>query len=165
LLDIGLFDESVIRGQDWELNLRLREAGQTVWFDPRLEVEYHPRSDLRRLAQQFFDTGIWRGQLTRKAPTRANPRYFAPPILVLGTLACLVAIDYGFVLRVPQLTTAVAPLAAYFALVLGTALRARELNWATRLNLLLVLPAMHYSWGAGFILGALRPARPGSTTR
>ncbi|MEN9752893.1 MAG: hypothetical protein RL670_584, partial [Actinomycetota bacterium] len=162
LLDIGLFDEQVIRAQDWELNLRLREAGKTVWFDPRLEVEYHPRSDLQRLARQFFDTGIWRGQLTRRKPARANLRYFAPPVLVLGSAACLLAIDYGFVLHSSILMLGWAPLAAYFALVLGASLRANNLSAAARGNLMVVLPAMHYAWGAGFILGFLRQARPSS---
>jgi succinoglycan biosynthesis protein ExoA len=159
LLNVGLFDESVIRAQDWELNLRLREAGKVVWFDPRLEVEYHPRSDLQRLARQFFDTGIWRGQLTRQKPNRASLRYFAPPVLVLGTAACLIALDYAYLLHISSLTVGILPLAAYFALILSTALKAKNLSWSARNNLMVVLPAMHYSWGAGFILGFLRRAR------
>ena len=31
---VGLFDEPLIRNQDYELNIRLRKAGGTVWFDP-----------------------------------------------------------------------------------------------------------------------------------
>ena len=31
---VGLFDERLIRNQDYELNIRLRKAGGTVWFDP-----------------------------------------------------------------------------------------------------------------------------------
>ncbi len=162
LLEIGLFDEKVIRAQDWELNLRLREAGKVIWFDPRLEVEYHPRSDLKRLSKQFFDTGIWRGQLTRQKPAKASLRYFAPPLLVLGSAGCLLAIDYGFVLREPLLTLGIIPLAAYFGLIFFAAFKAEKLTWATRSNLMLVLPTMHYSWGAGFILGFLRRVRPGS---
>ncbi|MEI6590398.1 MAG: glycosyltransferase family 2 protein [Actinomycetes bacterium] len=159
LLDVGLFDEGIVRGQDWELNLRLRESGNVVWFDPRLEVEYHPRSDLKRLSKQFFDTGVWRGQLTRQKPGKASLRYFAPPVLVVGSAACLLSIDYGFVLGEPSLTLAVIPLAAYFGLIFFSAFKAEKLNWATRSNLMLVLPAMHYSWGAGFILGFLRRVR------
>lgn len=165
LLEVGLFDEKVIRGQDWELNLRLRESGKVVWFDPRLEVEYHPRSDLKRLAKQFFDTGIWRGQLTRRKPGKANLRYFAPPLLVLGTAASLISIDYGFLLGQPLLTLGIVPIAAYLGLIFVSAFKAAKLTWATRNNLLVVLPTMHFSWGAGFILGFLRRAQPGSPGR
>src|SRR5690606_2587569 len=40
LLEVGLFDEEIKRGQDWELNRRIRAAGGTVWFTPELTVEY-----------------------------------------------------------------------------------------------------------------------------
>lgn len=135
---LGGFDEKVIRGQDWELNLRLREAGELVWFDPRLEVEYHPRSSWSKLAKQFFETGIWRGTLTRRNPKAASLRYFAPPVLVLSSLL-------------------VVPAAVYLLAILVVALRAEKLSLAVRLCLWLVLPTMHYAWGLGFIRGFLAP--------
>ena len=39
---VGLYDESLIRNQDYELNWRLQEAGEEVWFEPRLRVRLHP---------------------------------------------------------------------------------------------------------------------------
>jgi succinoglycan biosynthesis protein ExoA len=45
---VGLFDERLIRNQDYELNIRLRKAGGTVWFDPELSVGYRPRGSWRR---------------------------------------------------------------------------------------------------------------------
>ena len=135
---VGGFDEKVIRGQDWELNLRLREAGEVVWFDPRLEVEYHPRSSWRKLAKQFFETGIWRGTLTRRNPKAASLRYFAPPVLVLSTLL-------------------VVPAVLYLLAILVAVLRAERIAFLTRACLLLVLPTMHYAWGLGFIRGFLAP--------
>ena len=41
---VGGFDESMWRAQDWELNYRLRRAGQLIWFSPDLRVTYRPRS-------------------------------------------------------------------------------------------------------------------------
>ena len=46
----GLFDETLVRNQDYELNIRLRAAGGTVWFDPELWARYRPRGSLRALA-------------------------------------------------------------------------------------------------------------------
>lgn len=40
LLDIGGFDETLHRAQDWELNYRLRRAGHLVHFSPDLRVVY-----------------------------------------------------------------------------------------------------------------------------
>src|SRR6478735_7049073 len=81
---VGLFDETIKRGQDWELNRRLRQTGGTVWFTPELAVTYRPRSSLDRLARQMFSTGLWRGELARRFPSANGVRYFIPPVMVVG---------------------------------------------------------------------------------
>ncbi len=84
LEEVGLFDETIRRGEDWELNLRIRQAGHKVWFDPQLSVTYWPRESWLRLARQFRATGAWRGELVRRYGRRNSIRYFAPPALVLA---------------------------------------------------------------------------------
>ena len=147
LNELNGFNEKMIRGQDWELNLRIRESGQIVWFDPRLEVVYKPRSSLKALIKQFFDTGIWRAELTRTHISRANLRYFAPPIMVLTTLMGVLAaaLNVGGLLGL-------IPLSTYLSAVLLISITAKA-SLATKLNILIALPAMHFSWGLGFITG------------
>ena len=65
LEEVGMFDETIRRGEDWELNLRIRAAGYRVWFDPSLSVTYWPRESWTRLARQFRATGAWRGEVHR----------------------------------------------------------------------------------------------------
>ena len=161
LVEIGGFDPKMIRGQDWQLNLRLREAGHVVWFDPRLEVEYHPRSSWSRLAKQFFDTGFWRGQLVRQKPSKSNLRYFAPPLLVLVSAVGIVLGVLGRTVWSGGLVAALlqlgfAPLSIYLAAVALIAVSASDkpkikLDLATRAALILVLPTMHLWWGSGFL--------------
>jgi len=145
---LGGFNEKMIRGQDWELNLRIRESGRQVWFDPRLEVTYFPRSSIGKLAKQFFDTGAWRAQLTKSHLKRANLRYFAPPAVVftsvLGLFATFLGL-YGFL--------GLVPVAAYLLCVLAIAMTARGLPLRSKLSLLIALPTMHFSWGSGFLAG------------
>ena len=164
LLEIGGFDESIVRGQDWQLNLRLREAGHVVWFDPRLEVEYHPRSSWVRLAKQFFDTGYWRGQLVQQKPGKANLRYFAPPLLVLfsavGILLGLLGLTEwpqglaGALLRLGFAPLSIYLLAVALIAVTGESKPKIKLDLTTRGALLVVLPTMHLWWGAGFLSSA-----------
>lgn len=145
---LGGFDERMIRGQDWELNLRIRESGEQVWFDPRLEVTYFPRSSLKKLAKQFLDTGAWRAQLTKNHLKQANLRYFAPPTLVFATILGLLGTLTG-ILGVYGLL----PLAAYISAVVLIALTAQPLPLRAKLSLLIALPTMHFSWGTGFLAG------------
>lgn len=171
LIDIGLYDEQINRGEDWELNKRLRDAGHLVWLDPALRVTYWPRDTWRKLARQFRATGIWRGELVRRAGGRSPLRYYAPPALVtVSALALLGALVGAFGMLTPgtgaiAVALITAPVAAYvltlLALVLlptrGTSLRDRAVFAA-------VIATMHFAWGAGFIGGALFGAR-GSVDR
>ena len=84
----------MFRAQDWELNYRLRQSGRLVWFSPELRVTYRPRSTLKALIKQMYDTGKWRREVVRRHPDTASVRYLAPPAAVVaigvGTLGALV---------------------------------------------------------------------------
>jgi len=149
LKKLGGFNEKMLRGQDWELNLRIRQSGQVVWFDPRLEVTYYPRSRLSKLGKQFFDTGAWRAQLTVSHLKSANLRYFAPPLLVLAIGLGIIAsfLGLGWIGLIPAFI--------YSALVFLSSITAKGLGLLSRMALLIVLPTMHLSWGSGFLSGLI----------
>ena len=159
LLEVGLFDEGIKRGQDWELNRRLRATGGTVWFTPELKVVYRPRSSLVKLLRQFVATGIWRGELARRFPRQNGIRYFVPPLAVLGTLGGLVLGAIGLATGT-WLTLAFAVPAAYALVVLLAAIPVlRSEGAAAALWYLVVLPCIHFGWGTGFVLGFLKLSR------
>jgi len=143
LIEIGGFDERFTRAQDWELNFRLRENGGIIYFDPRLHVTYRPRSTVRALAKQYFEYGRWRRVVSRRHKGTINYRYLAPPVALLGFLASLVL---GLLLS-PILFI---PAAIYTLFVLGASIKISS-SLQEFFLLLLVLPTMHFAWGAGFI--------------
>ena len=164
LEEVGMFDESIRRGEDWELNLRIRRAGYSVGFDPTLAVTYWPRESWTRLGRQFSATGRWRGELVRRYGRGNSVRFFAPPALVL-MLALSVVVG---VLQLTGVLTgwwAIAasvvylPVIAYALLVIVVALgRGGGTGWRAKLWTLAELPTMHLSWGTGFLIGVLRGA-------
>lgn len=164
LEEVGLFDETIRRGEDWELNLRIRRAGYRVWFDPTLDVTYWPRESWTRLVRQFSATGRWRGELVRRFGRGNSLRFFAPPALVL-------AIALSVVIGVLQLTCvlqgwwAVAasvvylPVLAYSLLVVAVAIGpGGGHGWRDKLWTAAVLPTMHLAWGWGFLVGVAHGA-------
>jgi succinoglycan biosynthesis protein ExoA len=165
LEEVDLFDESIRRGEDWELNLRIRSAGHTVWFDPELRVTYWPRENWSKLARQFCATGIWRGELVRRYRGRNPWRFFVPPVLVLTVLASAILFVLQVTGAVEGWPSAVASLlyvgpAAYILLVLWLAFVAdKGAKLLDRWFFVVVLPTMHLSWGVGFIIGLVRGAR------
>ena len=163
--EVGLFDETIRRGEDWELNLRIRQAGHLVWFDPSLSVTYWPRESWVRLARQFRATGAWRGELVRRFGRRNGIRFFAPPALVILVAVAIIVgvlqvtgILSGLVSAILSVA-AYLPLLAYVLLVVAVACLPGGGGIRQRLWTLLVLPTMHLSWGVGFLGGVLRGAR------
>ena len=157
---IGGFDESIRRGEDWEMNFRLRKAGHLVWLDPGLRVTYWPRDTWNKLARQFLSTGIWRGELARRLGAKNPLRFFAPPLLVANLVVTLVV-------AVLQLTGVVGgtvgwiaslvylgPLAYVGVLVIAAVTTSGSL--LDRIRYVVVLATMHVCWGAGFIVGTIR---------
>ena len=164
LEEVGGFDETIRRGEDWELNFRIREAGYRVWFDPSLAVTYWPRESWPRLVRQFYATGRWRGELVRRFGRRNSLRFFAPPALV-GVI--LLAAVVGVLQAAGVITGwwAVAasivylPVLAYVFLLVAVAIGpGGGRGWRDKLWTMAVLPSIHLSWGAGFIVGVLRGA-------
>jgi len=143
LVAIGGFDERFTRAQDWELNFRLRENGGVIYFDPRLHVTYRPRSSVGALAKQYFEYGRWRRVVSRRHSGTINYRYLAPPFALLGFSASLIlGIALSSIFFIPALVYLLFVVLA--SLKISTSIR-------DYLLLLLVIPTMHFAWGAGFI--------------
>jgi glycosyltransferase involved in cell wall biosynthesis len=151
LTRVGGYDESIIRGEDWDLAQRIKATGGLVWFSPELTVTYWPRGRFEKLIKQFWSTGVWRGDLTKRNLAAASKRYFAPPVLVAVVVAGLLAAVFGLVLGI-------LPLAGYLAAVAALAVTAANLSLKARVALLIVLPSIHFAWGLGFWFGFLRGA-------
>ena len=153
---VGGYDESVRRGEDWELNLRLRRAGGLVWFEPALAVVYRPRASFGDLSRQFFATGAWRAVLVRRHPHETPWRFFAPGTLVLGLAASVAVLVLQLCGVLPWAWWSLAhfiPL-GYAAAVAFASSRLPGLR-GPRARLLgaVALVTMHLSWGTGFLFG------------
>ncbi len=144
---VGGFDETLVRNQDYELNYRLRAAGETVWFDPELAVTYAPRPTLTGLARQYFDYGVGKRRMLRRHPDSLRWRQLAAPMLVAGLTLSAGAAATG------RWRIAIVTPAAYGAALIGGAI----VQAVTRRDAAAVLfPAavatMHVAWGTGFLL-------------
>jgi glycosyltransferase involved in cell wall biosynthesis len=148
---VGGYDEAIIRGEDWDLAQRIKATGGKVWFSPELRVVYWPRGRFGRLAKQFYSTGVWRGDLSRRDPAAASKRYWVPPILVAGSIAGLILLAFGF-------WQGILPLALYLLGVAFLAVTAAGLSLKSRISLVVALATMHFSWGWGFVVGFFRGA-------
>lgn len=148
LVAAGMFDESLTRNQDYELNIRLRENGGKVWFDPRLRVTYRPRQTLGGLWSQYFQYGRWKRRVIRMHPGSARLRQLIPPLFVLALLASVV------VALTPWRRLAIVIPGLYLALLLlGTIRHLAKTRDSAVLGFPAAVATMHVAWGLGFLRG------------
>jgi GT2 family glycosyltransferase len=65
LIDIGLFNESLKRNQDNDLNQRLHRAGWKIWMDSEMKAEYYCRNSLKSLMRQMYGNGRYIAEVIR----------------------------------------------------------------------------------------------------
>jgi len=158
----GLFDESLVRNQDDELNLRIIRGGGRLWQSPRIRSWYWPRGSLRALFVQYFQYGFWKVAVIRKHRRPASWRHLAPGVCVLLGLALASA---STIWRWP-LAVLCALAGVYAAGSLAASVTtARRHGW----DLLPALPAVfavyHVAYGLGFLAGIAGGIRPRDRTR
>lgn len=158
--EVGHYDETLRRAEDWELNHRIRAAGHRVLFTPKLKVTYWPRASWDALRRQMFATGVWRGHLVRRHASTPW-RYLPPPavaVLVAGSLVVGLLQLFG-VARGAGWALAHLPSLGYLAGVSAVGLtRLGGDGVVDRLLNVVVLATMHLGWGAGFLKGWLTGA-------
>ena len=153
---VGGYDPEFTRAQDWELNLRIRQTGGLVWFNPNLKVTYRPRSNVKSLGKQYFEYGTWRREVMRSHPvtikSKSAIRYFVPPLTFLGVASGIFLGFFGWIFKSPYIFGGSVPL-LYFIFTLVSAVILSKKNKTTGWYLLIVLPTMQLSWGFGFLFG------------
>jgi succinoglycan biosynthesis protein ExoA len=151
----GLYDESLVRNQDDEFNLRLRRSGGRVVLDPAIRVFYTPRGSFRRLFKQYYDYGRWKAPGMRKHERATSARSLVPAAFVVALLA-LIPLSAWHPHAATLLTLKIS---LYVALALGFAIvcvhRRRE-PWSLLPRVLAVYPTLHFAHGLGMLSGWLR---------
>ena len=66
---VGLFDERLLRAQDYELNRRIINYGGKIWLNPAIKAQYFNQPSLIKFFKKIF---------TLEAPYNAYMWYFAP---------------------------------------------------------------------------------------
>lgn len=144
---VGLYDETLVRNQDYELNHRVRKAGGKIFFSPDIRSVYYGRASLRKLWKQYFQYGFWKVRVLKKHPDSLKWRHLAAPLFVLALLVS-VLLSFLWIGRLLLFGILLAYGLALFIACLAAAGKAQRK--LTILLLPLVFAILHVSWGTGF---------------
>jgi len=154
---IGMFDETLQTNEDYEFNVRVRQNGGKIWLNPEIRSAYFARDTLNALSRQYWRYGYWKWQMLRRYPGTLRLRQALPPLFVLSLVILL--------LLSPFLSLAIYTLlglvSIYLLLIILTGLQIslKKKDPGLIPGVPLAIACMHFSWGAGFIWGVLRPKK------
>jgi succinoglycan biosynthesis protein ExoA len=162
LLKLGLFDETLVRNQDDELNLRLLRSGGKIWQDPAIVSWYTPRSSLSGLFNQYLQYGFWKVEVIRMHRIPGSFRHLVPALFVLGNVLAPVTLGICAVAGAREMLTVVATLWLSQLAIYGSATlvasytAARSCGLKALPYLPVVFATYHVSYGLGFLAGLFR---------
>ncbi|MCI1190567.1 glycosyltransferase family 2 protein [Calidifontimicrobium sp. SYSU G02091] len=146
----GGFDETLVRNQDDEHNLRIVRGGGRVWQSPAIRSTYHPRESLAAFARQWLQYGYWKPFVMRKHGQPASARHLLPGAFVAALALSAAAALLGLGALPLAALVAVYTLAV-FALAVDAAARS---SWTLLPRLPVVIATQQLAYGAGTLLGA-----------
>lgn len=145
--------------EDYEMNIRLRDAGGKILLSPSIRSQYAVRPSLRSLCRQYFRYGMWRFRTVRHHPGSLRARQLAAPMLVLGLVASMLLSAVSLPLA------AIIPAVYAVGLLCASVLAARGKGLGPGAALLpVVFACIHLAWGLGFLAGAIRFGRETPST-
>lgn len=156
---LGLFDETLVRSQDDELNVRIAASGGKIWQSPRITSWYRPRTTLSRLFRQYFQYGFWKVLVIRKHRRPPSWRNLVPGASLFAAIALLFAAAAAALsghvhLRDEFLCDWAALASLYFtASIIVSFLSAKKYGWEFLPLLPIVFATYHLSYGLGSLLG------------
>jgi succinoglycan biosynthesis protein ExoA len=165
---IGMFDEKLVRGQDFELNARLLSCGGTMWQSPKITYWYRPRASLTGVFRQYFQYGFWKVAVVRKHGTFASCRNLVPGSCLLAgalLLLCAAAASIGGLVWWRDIFLAgwLTLAGIYFIASFATAFSvAKRRAWRYLPFLPIVFAVYHLSYALGFVLPLCIVPRPGT---
>jgi succinoglycan biosynthesis protein ExoA len=152
LIEIGMYDEDMVRNQDDELSFRLREKGGKIVQHGKIKIHYFLRNRYSQLFKQFMQYGYWKVTVIKKHPRQASLRHLLPAVLVLSlvTLGLFIPFTiyglYGFLTFI----------GSYFlAIGLFSFKSAYKRSLKLLPGLIFAISLIHISFGIGFIVGSI----------
>ena len=150
--EIGLFEEKIIISEDAEINWRIRQAGNKIFFSPLIKSYYYPRNTILKFLKQMFRYGILRVNMFKKHPDSVSISHLIPPIFAISLILLLIL---GFFFK------KLFWLLIFFImihLIIGLILSINNLLYKKIKYIFftpLIIFLLHLFWGMGFIFGLI----------
>ncbi len=150
LIALSGFQERLRANEDYELNIRLRQRGGTIYYSPTIRSTYFGRQSVSSLAEQYLLYGRAKTSVLRQHPTSLRLRQVIAPAFV----AALILGGIGAMLNAVLAWMWLVMVSAYLCLCLAFTLLSAQKGGRAMLWLMpCIFFIIHLSWGFGFWIG------------
>ena len=179
----GGFDETLVRNQDDEHNLRIHKGGGRIWQSATIRSTYVPRASKADVFRQYRQYGYWKPFVMKKHGQPAALRHLVPGLfvgLLLLSLGVMLAGALALLVWAPEAGTQASDVLGWITLLSSVVLMglsllyggaglavsiaiARQQGWALWRHLPDVIGAYQLGYGLGSLRGwwdALVRGRP-----
>jgi len=157
--EVGLFDESFVKGQDLELSYRIRKAGHKLFYSPSVKVVHYRKQTFRSFARQIYKWAKAKVAIVKKHGLHGitSHIYLWP---AYGLIALLLILSISFLFNLMQLFALLLflGLILYLLAILFESARISKRYGDKKLFLysLVLIPTIHVSYACGVVVALVR---------
>ena len=148
IVKVNGHDEKLVRGQDWDMNMRIVNGGRKLLFVHDLYANFYVRDRFSSLWKRQYYAGLWKPYIGKKPAGNFMLRHFVPALFALTFTALLLLSLFSKTMLL------------LFSILLGVYFLIILLDNVKNKIPLIDFPIMyfiyfiiHYAYGLGFILG------------
>lgn len=145
---LGGYDEVLLYDEDYDFNYRAIKNGYRVVMNPKIELNYFSRKNLKLLWKQYFGYGYWANKFCIKHRIIPSYRRLVPLVFVLSLLISPLISKYLFY----GITT------LYLSVMIAISINEgliKKRNFLLAIALIPVFPTLHLSYGIGNVLSVV----------
>jgi glycosyltransferase involved in cell wall biosynthesis len=149
---VGLFDERLLRAQDYEMNRRITHSGGTIWMNPEIQVQYFQQPDLASfIRKQIVHEAPYNAYMWYVAPYAFTLRHAVTGVFAFGVLAGIVLSPFSKAIRLAFGAVIILYFALAFLSGIQQAIRYREPRHVLFAPIGFFL--FHFLHGIGILIG------------
>jgi glycosyltransferase involved in cell wall biosynthesis len=153
LFKVGLYDATVGKSEDNDLNYRIIQNGGKIYISPKIRSTYYPRSSYAALFKQYFEYGFWKVAFIKKHRKPARISHLVPVTFVLFLM-----LEIILSLSFKRIEPMFLPVLCLYVFLDGffsfSARRMKKIS--EKLSLMWAHFVIHIAYGLGFFAGIFR---------
>lgn len=144
MLQVGGYNESLVKNQDNDINKRIIAAGGKILFDPSIRFTYYTRDNYKAIRKQMFNYGYWEAKVIKQDSKQFSIFTIVPSLFVIYNIIALLLL---FITPIPIMLSMIPYVLLYlvFYFKFGKGTNIFELLW--------IYLTIHCCIGVGFIKG------------